>query len=113
MSVRMRQNPGVISLGRIVAGVLVSAAAILLAVSMLLLVVENRDLRESQECRFDLSADVNTIGDRVDQATALGLVALAEEDEAGLAEQIQVIQRETALLGPAIEKRNRAVEVCK
>jgi hypothetical protein len=113
MSLALRQNQEVVSMGRAVAGLLVSVAAITLAASMLLLVFENRGLRESQECRYDISAEVNAIGDRVDQATARGLVALAEEDDAGLAEQIAVIQRETALLGPALEKRNRAVEVCK
>lgn len=99
--------------GRTVVGVLVSSAAILLAVSMLMLVFENRSLRRSQECRFDISAEVNAIGDRVDQATARGLVALVEDDAAGLEEQVAIIRRETALLTPAIEKRNLAVEACK
>jgi len=113
MSVRLRQNQEGVSVSRVIVGLLVSVAAITLAVSMLLLVFENRDLRRSQECRFDISTEVNAISDRVDQATARGLVALAEEDAVGLTEQVTVIQRETALLGPAIEKRNRAVEVCK
>lgn len=99
--------------GRTAVGVLVSAAAILLAVSMLMLVFENRSLRRSQECRFDIATEVDTIGDRVEQATARGLVALAEEDTAGLAAQVEIIRRETALLTPAIEKRNLAVEACK
>jgi hypothetical protein len=113
MSVPLRQNQEVISIGRVVTGLLVSVAAITLAASVLLLVFENRGLRESQECRFDISAEVNEIGDRVDQATARGLVALAEDDDTGLAEQITIIRRQTALLGPAIEKRNQAVEDCK
>lgn len=111
MSVRL--DPEVVSIGRIVAGCLVSAAAILLALSTLLLVVQNRDLQRSQECRFDISVDVNAIGDRVDQATARGLVALAEDDAAGLAEQVAIIREQTALLDPAIEKRGRAVEECQ
>jgi hypothetical protein len=113
MSAHLRQNEEIISMGRVVAGLLVSVAAITLAVSMLLLVFENRGLQESQECRFDISADVNAIGDRIDQATARGLVALAEDDDAGLDWQVQIIREQTALLEPALEKRNRAVEVCK
>jgi hypothetical protein len=111
MSVRRSQE--VVSAGRVVAGCLVASSAVLLALSMLLLVFENRDLQRSQECRFDIGAEVNGIGDRIDQATARGLVALAEEDSAGLARQVAIIREQTALLEPAIDERNRAVEVCR
>lgn len=99
--------------GRVVAGVLVSISAVFLSVTMLYLVLANRDLQRSQECRFDIAAEVNAIGDRVDQATARGLAALAEDDEAGLQEQVEVINEQTRLLGPAIERRENAVEECK
>jgi hypothetical protein len=103
----------VISVGRIIAGFFVCVAALSLSITMLVLVIENRNLREAQDCRFDISAEVNTIGDRIDQATARGLSALAVEDEAGVLRQVEIINEQTALLEPAIDRRQNAVEECE
>jgi hypothetical protein len=102
-----------IATGRVVAGVLVSISAVFLAVTMLFLVLANRDLQRSQECRFDIAAEVNAITDRIDQATARGLAALAEDNDPGMREQVEVINEQTRLLGPAIDRRESAVEECK
>jgi hypothetical protein len=93
--------------------VLLAVTAVIMSVSMLVEVLIIRDLRRSQECRFDLSAEVNAIGDRIDVATARGLRAVALEDERALLEQAAIIDEQTALQEPAIARRENAVEECR
>jgi hypothetical protein len=88
------------------------ASGLVMSLSILGLVVENRDLRRSQECRFDISAESDAIGDRIDQATARGLRAVALGDDAALREQAAIIDEQTALLDPAIERKENAIEEC-
>lgn len=88
-------------------------SGLVMSLSMLLLVDANRDLRRSQECRFDIVAETDVIADRIDQATARGLKAVAVEDDGLLLEQVAIIDEQTALLDPAIERKEDAVRECQ
>lgn len=79
----------------------------------------DRTLREQvaratfeQECRFDLSTPVNEIQAEKLDALALGLVAVTEDDEAALAEQVARIRELSRRGQEALAVRAEAVETC-
>lgn len=90
----------------------IAIATVLSAVAILLLIIEVGDQRHGTECRYDISAEVNSISDRIDAHVARGLVALAREDEADFLSQANEISTLVESLDPAIERRTNARERC-
>lgn len=104
-------------------GVLLSATAFLGAATSLIDEsnehANDRTLRQElararfeQECRFELSTPVSEAQSRKLDALALGLVAAAREDDAGLAVQIKRIEQASADEQEALDQRADAVDTC-
>lgn len=71
------------------------------------------ELQAELACRSEIGAEALNIQGEIAQATAIGLVAVARGDEKALDEQADRIEVLTAELGPALERRARAVETCE
>lgn len=70
------------------------------------------DLQAELACRSVIGVEAANIQGEIGQATALGLVAVARGDDAGLAVQADRIEQLATELGPALERRAQAVERC-
>jgi hypothetical protein len=70
------------------------------------------DLRHEQECRFEISAEVNEVNERINAITGEIFVAAIADDDARAQELGMELDTQLHALEPAIERRNEAVATC-
>jgi len=98
---------------------LLGLAALITSVVVLGLVRQNGELKKSQECRFDISAEVNAINDRIGATFAkIFVVAILQPNPnpgtprpevVALGEQLDSLLHQ---LEPAIERRAESYNTC-
>jgi hypothetical protein len=91
---------------------LIGVSTLISAILIWHLMGTNDDLRQEVECRFDISSEVQTIGDNIDALTAEIFVAAIEENDPLVQELGQQLSLEIRKLNPAIERRASAIETC-
>lgn len=92
---------------------LIAGALIVLALNTLESGRQDRATAQAQVCRFEISADVNSISDQIDAKIAEVVVAASQGDDAAVAKAGQELEVLVDRLYPAIQDRNRAVESCR
>jgi hypothetical protein len=71
------------------------------------------DLRLEQECRFEVSAEVATINERINVLTAEIFVAAIDNNDPRIRELGAELRETINDLEPATERRERAVAICQ
>lgn len=105
---------------RITANQVDIAVKIVLAFGLLIVGLSNRQLSgdvsstaEAQVCRFDIDAEVTSIGDQIDAKIAEVVVGAARDDQPAVSKAGQELEVLVERLYPAIQDRNKAAEDCR
>ena len=92
---------------------LIAGALIVLALNTLESGRQDRATAAAQVCRFEISADVNSISDQIDAKIAEVVVAASQGNDPAVAKAGQELEVLVDRLYPAIDARNKAVESCR